>query len=110
MGKILVELLLFAGILWQITLLASYAGYGGTGSYTDKTTNGVTLGSMESLYKSGSYTMNPYEVAPTVANTSILQDLARQEAERIVQTGDYDSFQKRLHQNSTVLNAMGYKY
>lgn len=101
MGKFLLELALFAGILCQIAMLANHTG--AAPSSIPKVTN---LASIESMYNGTSYTMDPYAVAPHISNTSILQDMARKEAERIVRTGDYESFQKKLEEHDVLLKLM----
>ncbi len=100
MGKFVLELALFTGILCQIYLLTSRTN-------NNEGAPPVTLMSIEATYKSDSYTMNPYEVTPHISNQTILQELARKEAERIIQTGDYESFQKKLENNQAIRNLMG---
>lgn len=53
---------------------------------------------------------NPYVIAREEATRGAMQTRAREEAERIMRTGDISSFEKQLAENQTALKLMGYGY
>lgn len=72
----------------------------------------VTLASVESLYIDRNQNRSVFDEKNInhISNGTILQDMARKEAERIIQTGDYQSLQKRIEDNKPLLKLMGYNF
>ena len=104
MGKFLLELAIFAGILCQISVLT---GYTGKASEMPAAALSFATSQAKSSYNGGTYTMDPNKVTPYKIGNSVLEEMATAEAKRIIQSGDYESFSARLEENAPALKAMG---